>query len=506
MPVEITDDYYAVLEINQAAKDDAIKASYKRLARVRHPDKDAKNPNATVVFQLLQAAYSTLIDPVTRRDYDTRCYPIIRLKSQAKPTTSGGPSTSTPPAFPPDPTPSAADQAELNRYKTLIASLEKSIIELQSQKAQQESFRMEAARNLAKCQAALKRIQEEAEKDAKELAAKTGWFKFWYGAAETEAQKEARQRRENERRTGKIVREVEEKRLNTKIDEIMATIGSWEFRLMQARRQKATAVDQEKAVQQRITLAAAKKWREKMQESEAKARAQQAEARKKREEETRRKQEEMRRTAEEEIKRRDELKKQWQKEQAKRDREEAIRRYEERARREEEEEIRRRQEEIKRKQQNARRWAEEAAKRQEVGEKAAREAEERDLKIQREILEASARVAKAEMEKANASNTAEPSGSGAQGSADRGRGRGRGRGGRGQGRGSFSRQSGTRAAGTASASAAACQHKGWWEKIPGDQKCSRCLTRRGAFRCRECSTTACMVCRDHLRGSITGDR
>jgi hypothetical protein len=48
------------------------------------------------------------------------------------------------------------------------------------------------------------------------------------------------------------VREVEEKRLNIKISEIMATIESLEDRLTQARRQKAAAVDKEKAVQQRI--------------------------------------------------------------------------------------------------------------------------------------------------------------------------------------------------------------------------------------------------------------
>ena len=47
MLVEITDDYYAILEITQTAKDDVVKASYKRLARVRHPDKDARNPNVT---------------------------------------------------------------------------------------------------------------------------------------------------------------------------------------------------------------------------------------------------------------------------------------------------------------------------------------------------------------------------------------------------------------------------------------------------------------------------
>ena len=55
-PVEITIDYYATLEITQIARDDEIRTSYKRLARVRHPDKNVQNPNATAEFQLVGAS------------------------------------------------------------------------------------------------------------------------------------------------------------------------------------------------------------------------------------------------------------------------------------------------------------------------------------------------------------------------------------------------------------------------------------------------------------------
>lgn len=51
MERDITDDYYAVLEISPKATDDEIKVSYRRLALQKHPDKNAGNANATAEFQ-----------------------------------------------------------------------------------------------------------------------------------------------------------------------------------------------------------------------------------------------------------------------------------------------------------------------------------------------------------------------------------------------------------------------------------------------------------------------
>lgn len=50
-PVEITDDYYAILEVPQTATFDIIKKSYRRLAVSLHPDKNPKKPDATTSFQ-----------------------------------------------------------------------------------------------------------------------------------------------------------------------------------------------------------------------------------------------------------------------------------------------------------------------------------------------------------------------------------------------------------------------------------------------------------------------
>lgn len=51
-PSESNVDYYAVLEISNIATIDVVTKSYRRLAKIRHPD---KNPNvdSTAVFQLV---------------------------------------------------------------------------------------------------------------------------------------------------------------------------------------------------------------------------------------------------------------------------------------------------------------------------------------------------------------------------------------------------------------------------------------------------------------------
>jgi DnaJ-domain-containing protein 1 len=52
-PTQITEDYYAILEISQTADLTGIKSSYRRLAKAKHPDKNCGNPNATAEFQLV---------------------------------------------------------------------------------------------------------------------------------------------------------------------------------------------------------------------------------------------------------------------------------------------------------------------------------------------------------------------------------------------------------------------------------------------------------------------
>jgi len=55
-PVQVVDNYYAILEVPESADDGTIKSSYRRLARLNHPDKN-KNPNATAKFQLVSTPF-----------------------------------------------------------------------------------------------------------------------------------------------------------------------------------------------------------------------------------------------------------------------------------------------------------------------------------------------------------------------------------------------------------------------------------------------------------------
>ncbi|KAL8939634.1 MAG: hypothetical protein Q9211_002653 [Gyalolechia sp. 1 TL-2023] len=80
-PSEVTEDYYAILEVPQHATIDTVKRSYRRLAKVLHPDKNSNTSSATASFQSLVAAWETIKDPVRRREYDQKWVHIRQCKS-----------------------------------------------------------------------------------------------------------------------------------------------------------------------------------------------------------------------------------------------------------------------------------------------------------------------------------------------------------------------------------------------------------------------------------------
>ncbi len=61
--------YYATLGVASDADDVAIKSAYRKLALMFHPDR-SKHPDAKARFQMIQKAYETLSDPVSRKAYD----------------------------------------------------------------------------------------------------------------------------------------------------------------------------------------------------------------------------------------------------------------------------------------------------------------------------------------------------------------------------------------------------------------------------------------------------
>jgi DnaJ domain/WD40-like Beta Propeller Repeat len=74
-------DYYELLQVPRDADDDTIKKSYRRLARVYHPDSN-KARFAAEHMTLLNAAYGVLSDPVERRQYDDRLAEAARRAVQ----------------------------------------------------------------------------------------------------------------------------------------------------------------------------------------------------------------------------------------------------------------------------------------------------------------------------------------------------------------------------------------------------------------------------------------
>ena len=62
----MTTDYYKTLNVNKNASFEEIKASYRNLAKVKHPDKGGTKEE----FQKIQTAYETLSDENKRREYD----------------------------------------------------------------------------------------------------------------------------------------------------------------------------------------------------------------------------------------------------------------------------------------------------------------------------------------------------------------------------------------------------------------------------------------------------
>lgn len=68
--MDVTRDYYAILDIEPSADAEEIRKAYRRLVREHHPDTRNAPAGTTLLFRQLQEAYEVLGDPAQRAAYD----------------------------------------------------------------------------------------------------------------------------------------------------------------------------------------------------------------------------------------------------------------------------------------------------------------------------------------------------------------------------------------------------------------------------------------------------
>ncbi|KAK4445212.1 hypothetical protein QBC34DRAFT_441795 [Podospora aff. communis PSN243] len=264
-----TDDYYAVLEIARTANNDEMKASYKRLALSRHPDKNRENPNATAEFQLLQAAYSTLIDAAARRKYNLRHPPAPTARPKPKP------------KYRPNP---VRQPEEVRRCRDLVVTLEKELCELRFQKSQQESLHAKTTYSIHALAAALDQMREWEQQEAEEEAAREAFVFSWdgYGSeedmyeeedmseeeVEMEEREAARQRAAAEREAERWAGVAEAERLWLLREEIARRIYELGRRIAELGRRREMAEEELVAALERVKAEGKKRKRGEEEEGE----------------------------------------------------------------------------------------------------------------------------------------------------------------------------------------------------------------------------------------------
>jgi curved DNA-binding protein CbpA len=69
--METTRNCYEILNVRPDASIDEIKASFRKLALIHHPDKNNNSRESQIIFKIIYNAYETLKTEKNRREYDT---------------------------------------------------------------------------------------------------------------------------------------------------------------------------------------------------------------------------------------------------------------------------------------------------------------------------------------------------------------------------------------------------------------------------------------------------
>ncbi|KAE8441365.1 hypothetical protein EG329_005468 [Mollisiaceae sp. DMI_Dod_QoI] len=192
-PSAITHDYYAVLEVDQTATSSEIIKSYKRLALLRHPDRNTTR-NTTEAFQLLGAAYETLKDESKRRNYDL-IYPRIKITRNPPYQSSQAPH-SAPDANKPNQDDTKEATASLSAI--LRAKQERLASWSRTQKVYDDAI-FELRRDIRKLQSAIREFEDIEKAERAEEAAAKSWSTWFLSplrqkSVEVESEKEQKAR------------------------------------------------------------------------------------------------------------------------------------------------------------------------------------------------------------------------------------------------------------------------------------------------------------------------
>ncbi|KAF5871254.1 putative curved dna-binding protein [Botrytis fragariae] len=215
-PVQITEDYYAVLEIEQTATQDLIIRSYRRLALKLHPDRNDK-ADATEAFQLLAKAYETLKDESKRRIYDIK-YPSIKKSGTM-------PQSSSTPQYKPEPQASASASSKLTDAAQ-IAALQKAKQERaarwSTKKNAFESVISRLQKDIQSLKQSIELLKKNDAVEDMEEAWRNGWGAWLLSplvkrAVVSEDEKERKDRSRQER---KIEMDLKERRIGVKSVEL----------------------------------------------------------------------------------------------------------------------------------------------------------------------------------------------------------------------------------------------------------------------------------------------
>lgn len=186
------------------------------------------------------------MDPESRRNYDAR-YASIKRAAQSKPK----------PRAPETPSSQDRDAGKEAREKKQRAALRaEKLRELGSRKARLESEVFEEKRALNKLKGELSTLQEEIDKEAREQAAKGGWWGYLGSyvtgkAGETEEEKAERERRQLDRSAAQTIKEKLLERQNTKVEHLEARVRGTDDEIGRVRRVILEEEQEEERVRQR---------------------------------------------------------------------------------------------------------------------------------------------------------------------------------------------------------------------------------------------------------------